>query len=220
MPQSPAHRLAAHVHAAALEDDLVFLDARADVYLCAPGAAGGLRLHPGTDAVAIRHPGLARDLEEAGLVICGSAPAPRREAPPPPVRSALTDTYGPPSLRDLRQAPRPLLSLLRRYRGRPFLEIVDTVPARSDAARAPPSQALLAAVARFHRWVPFAPVSGKCLLRSFLLLQVLRREGFEAQWVFGVATWPFRAHCWLQAGEVALDDHVDRLAAYTPILVV
>jgi hypothetical protein len=37
--------------------------------------------------------------------------------------------------------------------------------------------------------------------------------------VFGVRTWPFHAHCWLQCDDVVLDDQADRVAAYAPILV-
>jgi hypothetical protein len=48
----------------------------------------------------------------------------------------------------------------------------------------------------------------------------LRILGFDADWIIGVRTWPFMAHCWLQVGAVALDDDVERLAAYTPILAV
>ncbi|WP_374571406.1 lasso peptide biosynthesis B2 protein [Phenylobacterium sp. J426] len=65
-----------------------------------------------------------------------------------------------------------------------------------------------------------APLPAKCLVRSFALLCFLRRCGHDAAWCFGVSTWPFAAHCWLQVGEVALDDHPDQLAAYTPIHVV
>ena len=73
--------------------------------------------------------------------------------------------------------------------------------------------------AEWARWIPYAPVRAKCLVRSFLLLRWLVRRGHGAYWVFGVTTWPFRAHCWLQCGAVALDDDVERLAAYSVIMV-
>lgn len=57
-------------------------------------------------------------------------------------------------------------------------------------------------------------------MRSYLQLQYLHRLGLDADWVIGVRTWPFMAHCWLQVGAVALDDDVERLIPYTPILVV
>jgi hypothetical protein len=36
--------------------------------------------------------------------------------------------------------------------------------------------------------------------------------------VFGVRTWPFHAHCWLQVEDVVLDDHHERIGAYTPLM--
>ena len=57
-------------------------------------------------------------------------------------------------------------------------------------------------------------------MRSFVLLRFLQRSGGKATWVFGVRTWPFGAHCWLQLGDVALDDDPARLVGYAPILAV
>jgi hypothetical protein len=79
---------------------------------------------------------------------------------------------------------------------------------------------MVALVAAFHRWACWTPAPAKCLIRSFMLLRLLRRHGFDARWVFAVRTWPFEAHCWLQAGPVVLDDAVERLTAYHPILAV
>jgi hypothetical protein len=94
----------------------------------------------------------------------------------------------------------------------------------SGSAEAPPiasrpSPELLECVDAFHRWSPYAPVSGKCLLRAFMLRRFLIRNGHNAHWVFGVTTWPFSAHCWLQCGTVALDEYAERTAAYTPIMI-
>ncbi|WP_312062938.1 lasso peptide biosynthesis B2 protein [Brevundimonas sp.] len=58
------------------------------------------------------------------------------------------------------------------------------------------------------------PLSGLSVAR------VLASRGRGATWVFGVRTWPFSAHCWLQVGDVLLDDDLDRVALYTPIMAV
>jgi len=79
---------------------------------------------------------------------------------------------------------------------------------------------LIAAAAAFDRLSPWVPLPGECLFRSFMLLEILRRRGYRPRWVFGVRTWPFAAHCWLQAGEVALTDYADSLVSYTPILAI
>ncbi|GAD58270.1 hypothetical protein MBEBAB_0520 [Brevundimonas abyssalis TAR-001] len=38
--------------------------------------------------------------------------------------------------------------------------------------------------------------------------------------VFGIKLVPFGAHCWVQAGETVLNDTVDNVSEYTPIMVV
>ena len=70
------------------------------------------------------------------------------------------------------------------------------------------------------RGQPFAPFQGECLFRAFLLLAYLRLEGRHATWVFGVRTYPFQAHCWLQVGDMVLNDAVERICGYTPIFAV
>jgi hypothetical protein len=84
----------------------------------------------------------------------------------------------------------------------------------------PPSPQMRALVGGFQAWAPWLPAPAKCLIRSFVLLRLLRRSGFDARWVFAVRTWPFEAHCWLQVGDLVLDDEVERLVAFHPILVV
>lgn len=121
--------------------------------------------------------------------------------------------------RDAREAVVALVDVARCYRGRTFSQIVQAASRpRTSAPRITP--ALETAVTRFHGWAPYAPVSGKCLLRSFMLLRTLRRQGLDALWVFGVRTWPFHAHCWLQCEDTVLDDPAERIWAYTPIMVV
>ena len=52
------------------------------------------------------------------------------------------------------------------------------------------------------------------------MVQFLGAEGIHPDWVFGVKTEPFDAHCWVQHGEVVLNDAPDRVRQYSPILVV
>ena len=51
-----------------------------------------------------------------------------------------------------------------------------------------------------------------------MLAAFLRSLGHRPTWVFGVRTWPFQAHCWLQVEDIALDDEAERLCAFAPIL--
>jgi hypothetical protein len=218
--QGPAWRLQPHVHAVSVDEDVVLLDIAADAYLCLPDVGDGLTLLPDLWRVTFRDAELQAELASAGLIApdVRAAPPPRLR-PALPTRTAVRAIYPRPQAGDLLEGLTSVADLGRHYRNRSFADILrlaspdGSPPATTNAA----SPTLLAAVDRFHRWVPYAPVSGKCLLRSFMLRRRLLRQGYNAAWVFGVATWPFKAHCWLQCGDTVLDDAADRVAAYTPI---
>ena len=59
-----------------------------------------------------------------------------------------------------------------------------------------------------------------CLFDSLVLTLFLRRLGVFPQWVFGIRTGPFAAHCWVQHGHIVLNDSVDNVRSYTPIMLV
>lgn len=214
-----AWRLPDHVHAAAVDDDLVFLDVSRDAYHCLPRGAAACEIAEGGAALRITSPELAADLSAAGLVQpwhVEAPPLPRRAARAP-ARSALKLSYPPPTWSDAPEIAAAVLHVAVAYRARGLSRIVGRKP---PLARRRPAPALEETLDRFHRWVPFAPVSGKCLLRAFMLRRVLHRSGHPHDWVFGVTLWPFKAHCWLQADGLVLDDTVENVAAYRPIMVV
>ncbi|HVI33756.1 lasso peptide biosynthesis B2 protein [Phenylobacterium sp.] len=214
------HPLSPAAHAVAIGDDLVFLQVMRDAYLCVPGAPGRLSLSRDGGAVALEDPALLASLLAAGLV-GGAGPRLGVTPPPPPAQSAVTGEGPAPGWPDATRLLRAMVDAGLGYGGRPLAALVRGVrPAGVPPPSGAPSPELLAEAARFHAWIPYAPLPGKCLLRSFLLLRALRRRGHDAAWVFAVRTWPFRAHCWLQAGDVVLDDHHERLVAYHPIMAV
>ena len=109
---------------------------------------------------------------------------------------------------------------------RPIQSIVETVRDRKArrAARglkdADPVR-LRSLVIAFARLRPlFYTLRSACLLDSLTLLHFLSAEGIHPDWVFGVKTEPFDAHCWVQHEEVLLNDVPDRVRQYSPILVV
>ncbi|WP_374660638.1 lasso peptide biosynthesis B2 protein [Phenylobacterium sp.] len=202
--------LAAHCHAVEIQGDLVLLDARGGTYLCLAGRT--LATLPSDRAAVDR-------LRAAGLVEQGTGTdrPPACGAP----RAACDLPDGPVTP----MGPGVLLDLIIAYGqaswafawGR-FAQIVR--PQGADAALED-REALLADVRFFLRWLPWLPFQGRCLKRSFLLRSFLVWRGRAAPtWVFGVATYPFAAHCWLQWGDCVLDERVGRLARYAPILVV
>jgi hypothetical protein len=214
--------LAAGIHMTAVDEDLVLLSIPADTYLCLPGGGRRVLRGPDSNAVTVSDPAIAAELAAGGLI---EMARPRAMSMRPwsghPTASALPTRGAFPCPRDLGEAAASLFDLFVHYRGHALGDLVQLAragaPAPSDA---PPDEGLLEVVANFHRWSPYAPISGKCLLRSFLLLRLLQRRGYGARWVFGVSTWPFKAHCWLQCGATVLDDTFERLWSYQPILVV
>jgi len=57
-----------------------------------------------------------------------------------------------------------------------------------------------------------------CLVRSLALVDCLHQTGSDGTVVFGVLAMPFGAHCWVQAGDLVLNDQVDRVSLFTPIV--
>lgn len=59
----------------------------------------------------------------------------------------------------------------------------------------------------------------RCLVRSLAMFATLSRRGIESKLVIGVRTSPFAAHCWIQRGSVVINDVVEHVRNFTPILV-
>lgn len=210
-------RPAPDIHVAIVEEDVVVLDLKTDGYLCLPGLGLHLR-RSAAGRWSSQEPRLLRDLVDLGLFEDGDA------APPVPLPRASRSSRQ-TSLTPEGWAPR--FSLLVTYarcsasiRGRPVRALIERspnlpLPSTPDAVEDAARHAKL-----FERWTPFVPGQGECLYRAFLLRSYLAERGFGSSWVFGVRTWPFAAHCWLQCGDLVLDDDPDRIGLYTPILVV
>lgn len=207
------------VHAAGVGDDLVFLDTGSDAYFCLAGAAGVLTLGP-RGQINVLQEDVAAQLLEAGLL-----------AREPSLEMAIAPPRPAASIRLAREASTPLtpglvlgalsatLEAARSFSGASFARLLEG-PAPSPVALENPSPALTDAVAQFEKLRPWLPLQGQCLMRSYHLRTFLRARGLDAMWVFGVRTWPFDAHCWLQAGETVLDEDLERLSAYQPIMAV
>jgi hypothetical protein len=109
---------------------------------------------------------------------------------------------------------------------RPIQSIVEAMRARKARREAGATGdadpvRLRSLVTAFARLRPlFYTLRAACLLDSLTLLHFLGAEGIHPDWVFGVKTDPFDAHCWIQQGEVLLNDIPDRVRQYSPILVV
>jgi hypothetical protein len=72
----------------------------------------------------------------------------------------------------------------------------------------------------FCRLRPFHNRQFLCLFDSLALLNFLARYEIFPTWVFGVQSEPFAAHCWVQHNDILLNDTLDGVSAYTPLLAV
>jgi hypothetical protein len=64
----------------------------------------------------------------------------------------------------------------------------------------------------------FLAARSRCLLNALVLSEFLSIYGMRAECVFGVHARPFGAHCWLERGHLVLNDTVERVRRFTPIL--
>lgn len=60
----------------------------------------------------------------------------------------------------------------------------------------------------------------RCLPRSIALAGCLAAVDDPCHVILGVTSPPFGAHCWVQKGDVVLNDSHEEVQRYTPILVV
>lgn len=211
-------RLGDDIYGVMIDGDAVFLDVKADAYFCLPQV--GSVLHIDGSRLSTSEQALGDGLCASGLAGADEI-APHRPKPAAsPSRTARAlisredQAAARPKGRHWRAIGRAAIAA-GRGRHRPFDRLL---PDREPGSLAPDAR-LLRDLAVFRRLTPWLPLDGLCLYRSHLLRTYLEALGHSVDWMFGVRTWPFRAHCWLQAGDVALDDEAERVAAYHPIMV-
>lgn len=99
-------------------------------------------------------------------------------------------------------------------------QIRDQKESFGGAARPSTDRRARAIAAAFYRLNALVTRYDQCLLRSLAMMRCLLAHRVPANLVFGVATRPFRAHCWVQHGDLVLNDTLEGIGNYTPILVV
>lgn len=72
----------------------------------------------------------------------------------------------------------------------------------------------------FLRARKIVPVETCCLLEALSITTFLTRRRLHANIVFGVTSDPFSAHCWVQSGDIVLNDTIGNTRAYTVIRVI
>lgn len=103
---------------------------------------------------------------------------------------------------------------------RPIAETIESVAnRRAKLVEKGTSMPLDLAVSAFLALRPLYPREYLCLFDSLALIHFLAQFGHFPHWVFGVKLEPFAAHCWVQHEALALNDVVEAVRQYTPILV-
>lgn len=212
---------APRTHLAFVGPDLIVLDVVENAYFCIPRAADEIhQLHDGR--LDFEDAEFAEQFVVAGLI--ARTAEPERTPPPSRPRADLQAQIAAHLGRgDRTGMVWAFAQMVRHYYGRPFSHLIGEARRGAhnlDVTTAPPAPATVRRAAAFARLLPWTPFQGECLFRSFMLLRFLQLAGQDARWVFGVRTWPFQAHCWLQVGETVLDDSADRVAPFTPIFAV
>lgn len=218
----------------------MFLDLRQDRYLSVPKqrmdalapqihgwhlAIGPSEAHDGQSSDAER---LAEDLLEAGILCpyrCGSLTA--HPIAPPATRdfTSLSKPLSSPRVRgQWVGALAALASADYALRHAPLWRIVRRVSAHPPQyGAAYPPELLTTAwtlAERFRAIRPWFPRDYLCLFDSLALTLFLRRRGIFTSWIFAVREDPFAAHCWVQYGDLVLNEYLDRARVYTPIMTV
>jgi len=235
------YALAGHVFVCLHGEHVVFLDVLKDRYFAveAQKTASLRAVVPGWPVGEAARPtetasGEAGSATLAELLARGLLSADPRSGKPatpvcvPAVTSELTSDSFP---RPARASPTSMASLtacalsasfMLRFRG--FARVVERVRRRNQRhghTSAFDAEVAHRLVAMFVSLRPFLfTARDMCLFEALALSEFLARHALFPRWVFGVQARPFAAHCWLQHESVLLNDTLDHVGRYTPIMVV
>lgn len=232
-------RLATHVRACRIDDQVILLDLRRGKYI---GVAGpqlrslanevegwpGFSPRPQDHALTPAIDGASGPLLSQGLLTRHRATPSTDGSVPEATASLDFQSLHERSSDSTRRVCRFVYSTTIAafwLRCRSLHAIATAVAARRDRTRTSPTstsiELLCQTATAYERLRPFVYTSqDKCLRDSLALTSFLQREGLVAHWVIGVKTRPFGAHSWVQSDTMVLNDQHDHVRQFTPILVV
>lgn len=204
---------------------LVFLDVGTDRYFCLEKEAErALRRLAGGAPLTREDETVLADLVAAGLLAPAPGGArPQACAPLPEPERSLIDEDLPVRSAALAHALWRLACSALALKVRPLRAIIASTM-RRKAQLGPEAEAsapLAAEVAgAFKRSALIAAPLDQCLPRSFATAHALLDRKVRPDLVFGVRLHPFGAHCWVQHGRTLVNETLDQVRNFTPILVV
>jgi hypothetical protein len=216
-------RLASGISFCAVEDRYVFLDIRADRYFClteAGDAAFRAWLADPDQVVAQTR----SELLDSGLLEDGPARPTAPWTPPAAPRASLLDQDLPPASFGAGLLAAQRISYARiRLRLAGLERSLAHYGRAKRRARLPDAAALpqcAAVAAAFSRAGQLRSSLDTCLVHSLAVAHALAARGAAAELVIGVRLGPFAAHSWVQQGELIVNDRLDMVRTFTPIMVV
>lgn len=192
---------------AVVEPDVVVLDIAADRYECLSQAADWLQVREDRSLQVADAP-MRQALIDAGLASHIPPPRPLKSVAPP---DAELDPAAGGALAAIMRAGVSQAASGLRFRRLDLAELTAPLEVRPERGL---SAADVAAFKSASAWIPF---EGECLDRAYKLRRYLHALGVPVDWIFGVRTWPFAAHCWVQLGSQVVGDNLERVRRYTPI---
>ena len=162
-------------------------------------------------------------LLERGLLVSDSAADGCLTSPSIAPPTAILENFGnKASVGSCVRAITAQLSSAGRLRIGSLSAVVERIRARKMIA--PPWDGKLPAVERiaasFERTSLLLSPADRCLPRSVAFHALCMREDCYPDLVIGVRVNPFTAHCWVQHDAYVLNDMVERVRLFTPILVI
>ena len=226
-----------HVYYCSSGSYAVFLDLHRDEYLAVDnelvdGLLAETSVHASEAPRSVherdqdhRTKSVAADLIDRGLLTRSELNS-RALAPvvvPPPRRTSL---HAQPAIRNLvrfhsfNSACRAAARSLRTF---PMRDTVAFVRRRKTLhRRCPPAPTarILSLTSTFNAVRLTFPHEYLCLFDSLALIEYLAAYKIFPSWIFGVQAEPFFAHCWVQYGDLLLNDSIENVTAFTPIMTV
>ncbi len=232
-----SYYLSQDVHMCLADDQVVILDLMRDRYLSLDSDAS-IMLRPYLDLLAGRE-GLPEDRDEPrlrevlaklsadGLVCTSPLPSMAVETHRPGRRAENAITPRPPSGQNLcaHYALHYIWSVVRArvaLRTCSLHRIVVSERIKRSAQPGAPREFDADETARlcsiYCRLRVIATDRGQCLFDTLALKLFLGNYGIFPDWIFGVRLNPFGAHCWLQHGNTVVNDSIDSVRPFTPIM--
>ncbi|HEX4693592.1 lasso peptide biosynthesis B2 protein [Sphingomonas sp.] len=199
---------------------LVFLDVPGDRYFClatpleraiARMADDAADADPADDAVA--------RLIERGILVASGHPVVPCDLSLDPADSLLDGGAIAETGAAIRAAANLWASIVRVKR-RSLRHNLRAIALRRRAADPPQARSLAQIAAAFDRASGWTSSHDRCLPQSLAVARAALSAGHDVRVVLGVSLGPFFAHCWVQQGATVVNDRVDLVRRFTPILVV